>query len=93
MFSGAGMVLWVAAIRDAKLDQFLPMLMVAPTPGALERNYLDLVRDQRGPLAQHPGDFSLWQIGKIDLISGGCEMCSPVEVLTGPAVLALVKEA
>lgn len=83
----------VLMIRDQKTEAFLPMVMVEPTLGAAERAFLDMVRNERTPLSQHPGDYSLWLVGIVDMTSGQIESGSPVEVLTGASVLSLVKEA
>lgn len=79
-------------IRDSKAAAFLSQPIVAPTPGMAERQFLDLLRDQPY-FSKHAGDFSLWEVGALDDVSGQLEPCSVRECVNGPQVLALIKEA
>jgi hypothetical protein len=79
-------------IRDSKADGFLSDPIMAPTPGMAERRFVDLLRDSQF-FNKHAGDFSLWLVGTVDVDSGQVLGSSPVEILTGPTVLQLIKEA
>jgi len=79
-------------IRDAKASAFLAQPIMAPTPGLAERQFVDLLKDNSF-FAKHAGDFGMWEVASLDEMTGVVTPCSPREVLTGPTVLSLVKEA
>lgn len=78
-------------IRDGKAAAFLSQPIMAATPGVAERQFVDLLQKE-GFFRQHAGDFAMWQVGSLDDQTGLLLPCSPVEVLTGPMVLTLMKE-
>lgn len=86
------MKLGMYLIRDSKAEAFLAQPIMAPTPGLAERQFVDLLKENAF-FAKHAGDFSMWEIGILDEASGAVVPCSPREILTGPTVLQLVKEA
>lgn len=86
------MRLGIYLLRDAKADAFLSQPIVAATPGMAERQFTDLLR-QDNFFSKHAGDFSMWEVGVLDDRSGELVGVSPREVLTGPTVLSLIKEA
>lgn len=86
------MTLGVYLIRDGKAAAFLGQPIVSPTPGMAERTFVDLLRDQPF-FAKHAGDFSLWEVGALNDVSGELVGCSPRELVTGPQVLTIMKEA
>lgn len=86
------MIYGVYVIRDGKAEGFLSQPLVTPTVGMAERNFVDLLREQPF-FSKHAGDFSLWSVGSFNDVTGELKGASAVEVLTGPTVLQLTKEA
>lgn len=59
----------VFAVRDVKAECF-GSLMVLPTRGLAIRSFTDACRDARSPMAQYPSDYSLYELGTYDDVSG-----------------------
>lgn len=53
------------AIRDIKIDSFHLPFFQTHKAGAM-RMFSDLARDQQSPMAKHPEDFQLFEIGVYD---------------------------
>lgn len=87
------MKLQIYFMRDAKADAFLAQPIIVPTPGMAERQFLDILRNENSFFAKHAADFSLWHVGYFDDKTGKLEASSPAELVTGPQVLSLMKEA
>lgn len=63
------MKLIVFSIRDNKASAFgTPFFQ--QTRGVALRSFLDLARDSKSTIAQHPDDYSLFEVGSFDLESG-----------------------
>lgn len=66
------MILKVFCLRDRQLAQFAnPMFQ--PTAGVALRNLTDALnsgKDGENPLAKHPADFELFELGEFDSDTG-----------------------
>lgn len=87
------MKIGIYLVRDAKAEAFMSQPIMATTPGIAERQFITHMRQPDSMLAQYPGDFSLWVVGELEMVSGVLTAISPRELVNGPQVLSLVKEA
>lgn len=63
------MLLKIYSIRDAKAENFNPPFY-AQTHGIAERNFRQLVNDEKSQVNKYPTDFDLYYIGEFDDNSG-----------------------
>lgn len=64
------MKLLVFSVRDAKAEAFMRPFF-APTRGLAIRSFVDLVNSGNGePVAKHPEDFCLFQLGEFNELTG-----------------------
>lgn len=59
------MTLIVCAVRDSAVDAFMRPFCV-PTVGMAVRSFQDEVKDPQSPMAKHPSDYELFQLGVFD---------------------------
>lgn len=81
------MKLWCFAVLDKKLGAYLQPFFSQSRPMAM-RAFGDVVCDGESPFAKHAEDYSLWEIGSIELETAVFH--SKIEAL-GEAVSFLVK--
>lgn len=62
-------MLKVFAVRDVKADAYGALICV-PTQGLAMRAFIEAAADPRGPIAQYPTDYSLYELGTFDPNSG-----------------------
>lgn len=59
----------IFAIRDQKADIFMqPFFQLSQ--GEAERNFDQLVRDQKSTISQYPADYSLYHLGDYETTTG-----------------------
>lgn len=63
------MTLIVCAVRDSAVDAFMRPFCV-PTVGMAVRSFQDEVKDPQSPMAKHPSDYELFQLGVFDEEAG-----------------------
>lgn len=74
------MIMKAFAIFDSKSKSFLqPWFAMAN--GAALRAFGDAVNDRNTPMAKHPGDYQLYEIGEFDDGSGKLEPLVPIVML------------
>lgn len=66
------MLLIACAVRDAAVDAYMRPFFV-PTVGMAVRSFQDEVKNPDSPMAKHPGDYELFQLGVFDEESGKFE--------------------
>lgn len=77
------MVLIVVGIRDTAVDAFMRPWFV-PSTGMAIRSFQDEVRNAESPMAKHPADYTLFQLGSFDEDSGKFEnLDSPRQLVRG----------
>lgn len=81
------------AVYDSKAACFgAPMFL--PNKGIAIRTFSDVCADPASPMAKHPSDYSLHEIGSYDPDSGKLTDISPaVHILAASAVVALLAPA
>lgn len=92
------MKLLMVAIHDAKSESFGRPLFVR-TFGEAERSFRDVVNDGKSDYAKHPEDFTLFEVGAFDDVSGVVTpLASPRSlggavtfIVTDPRQLSLMK--
>lgn len=57
------------SIRDSKAEIFHPPFFNL-THGQAERNFTELVNDEKSTLSKHPEDFDLYYVGEYDDMTG-----------------------
>lgn len=70
------MKLYVVAIRDAAMDEFMNPWTV-PAVGMAVRGFGDEVAKEGTPLFAHPEDYELFLIGEFDSQTGALSMQNP----------------
>lgn len=80
------------ALRDKVADAILPNIMLFPHDAPAVRTFGDILSNQRSDIGQHPNDFDLVTLGKINLESGEIEPYIMHTVITGQAWLFAQKE-
>lgn len=77
------------AIRDAKLEAFLPVFFVR-AKGEAMRHFIDAVADPKSPFHKHEGDYALYHVMEFDDVSGRVSHAGddPVHVMSGLDALA-----
>lgn len=76
------------AVLDLKAGAF-GMPMFVSTAGLAMRGFTDAMKDSRSPMAQHPEDYVLYEIGSYDPNSGQLEsLPKPVHLLSAAHVAA-----
>lgn len=63
-------------IRDSAAEAYMRPFF-AQSPGAAIRSFSDLVNDPEHPIGQHPEDYTLFQIGEFEELSGVLEVYEP----------------
>lgn len=79
------MTLRIYSVHDVKAGTFATPFFV-PTEGLARRAFVDLCRDTRTTISQHPEDFALFYLGEFIQESGEVrypEALQPVSVMTG----------
>lgn len=93
------MKLKILAIHDSKSEMFgRPFFVRAYGEG--ERMFIDVVNDGKSDYSKHPGDFTLFEVGEFDDVSGTViplpaprSMGVAVQFKTSdPAQIALLKD-
>lgn len=75
----------VYAVFDVKAAAFgMPMFM--ETEGVAVRGFMDACGNPKGPLSQHPEDYSLFRIGTYDPNSAELVSVKPVPICTAAAM-------
>lgn len=69
----------VFSVRDTKADAFYPPF-ISQNAGTACRALSDHVNNPGHLFAVHSVDFTLYQIGDFDDVSGGMSPCDPVEI-------------
>lgn len=83
----------LVAVRDAKMDEFGPVMTV-PTIGMGERQFVDMVGDQQFAFSKHPEDYSLWDVGRYETETGHVEATFPARlIITATAVVQAARKA
>lgn len=66
------MIRKVFAVWDAKVETFgAPMLLT--TNGEAIRTFIDVIKDPQTMISKHPEDYSLFELGSYDTITGKFE--------------------
>lgn len=74
------MIQKVFGVRDCKAEAFLqPFFSV--NSGAAVRAFADAANDGQSPIAKHPGDYNLYELGSFDDASGKLTDLSPMRML------------
>lgn len=86
-------MLIVYAVHDCKADAYgSPMFL--PTKGLALRGFSDACADAASPLAAHPGDYSLYEIGSFDPNSGLLTAVTPTKfVVSASSIVSLLHPA
>lgn len=79
-------ILFICAVRDAKLDAFSRPMFV-PTLGVALRSFTDEVNRKESELHKHPEDYAMYHLGTFDEDWGKFESLVPA-----PKQLALASE-
>lgn len=74
------MTLKVFSLYDTKAMCYATPFFMGSIPSAV-RAFGDLANDKNSPVAKHPKDYILFQIGEYDDSTGGLVACSPVRNL------------
>lgn len=85
------MMLKIFAVFDSKAASF-GTPFVDQSESSATRNFGDAVRDGSNPnnlWHKHPEDFSLFQIGEFDSLSGELVPCIPKNLITASAIQSL----
>lgn len=69
----------IFSIRDRQLDAFMTPFF-SPSRGSAVRSFIDEVRREGSPMAQHPEDYSLHLIGSFDDTSSQIGWIQPEQV-------------
>lgn len=72
------------AVRDVKVETFFPPFVQMNQLEA-QRTFLDMCRDERTPISQHPEDYVLYEIGTFDNETGEVEKIVARVCLVGEA--------
>lgn len=75
------MKLYAFAIRDKKVEAFMPVFFVRAR-GEAVRHFMDACNDKSTPFNKHPGDYELFELAQFDDVSGEFES-SVHSVLSG----------
>lgn len=59
----------LVAVRDQKAEFFLPPFFIE-SKGLAIRAFSDAVNDASTPVSKHPEDYSLYQLGEFDSVTG-----------------------
>lgn len=62
-------------IFDEKVKAFLPGVITAQTRGEAERIFADVLRTPGNPISDHPEDYSMFELGTMEVESGIIERC------------------
>lgn len=82
----------VFAVYDAKAACYGRMIE-QPTEGLAARSFADACKNQEGPLYQHSGDYSLYELGTFDPASGKMEsLPEPKHIISASAVVSHIKQ-
>ena len=65
------------SVYDLKTKAFMQPWF-SPEPGSAMRAFGDECNKANSPLAAHPEDYQLFELGSFDDISGGVVGCSPM---------------
>lgn len=57
-------------VKDVKAGAFTADPIFALTKGMAIRGFTDAVNDPSLPFNKHPGDYQLWMLGELDVVSG-----------------------
>lgn len=80
------MILLVCSVRDSALDAFMRPIFV-PTAGMAVRSFQDEVKNPDSPMAKHPEDYALFELGTFDEESGKLvNLPSPRQLVRGSDV-------
>lgn len=63
------MKLFAYAIRDKKVEAFMPVFYVRAKGEAI-RHFMDACSDKNSPFSKHPGDYELFELASYDDVSG-----------------------
>lgn len=92
------MLFSVFSIYDSAISTWLPPLY-SRNKGEMLRNFSDAVQDPKSKLAQHPGDFTLFEIGSwdddkcvFDLHKTPVRLGVAIEFVKAPVPLSLTQD-
>lgn len=74
------MILKVFGVRDGKAEAFLQPFF-SGTAGSAIRAFDDAINGEKSPIAVHPSDYTLYELGEFDDNSGSIVACSPLKLL------------
>lgn len=74
------MIMKVFGVYDSKALAFLQPFF-SNSNGAAVRAFADAVCDGKSPIAMHPGDYQLYELGEFDDHSGELSPLSPTKLL------------
>jgi len=80
----------IYAIRDRKIGELLNAVLLKNAAEA-ERFYLLVCSDQRSPVAAHPKDYEILELGGIDSETGVIVPGHPKDVTPHSAVDAIIR--
>lgn len=78
------MVQKVFSIYDEKAKMYQPPFM-AHTKGQVIRTFTDIVNEKGHPINQHPSDYTLFELGTFDNLTGKYE-CNKTPLSLGVAI-------
>lgn len=76
------MKLMAFAVRDAKMEAFLPPFFML-TVGMAMRAFEEECKRDGSEFAKHPEDYALFQIGEFHQGSAMLDACQPLQLITG----------
>lgn len=78
-------VLKICAVHDSAVDAFNAPIFV-PAVGAASRSFIDEVNRRESAFNLHPDDFTLYELGSFDQITGTFHATEPVLIVRGKDV-------
>lgn len=83
------MKLGVFSVYDAAVKAYLPPFF-ARAPGEAQRMFRDAIRDPKSQFAPHVEDYTLFQLGEFDDMSGDLAPMAPApaKIVTGQQAAA-----
>lgn len=81
----------MVAIKDRSVEAYTSIQAVR-APGQAIRQFMDAINNtESGPMAQHPDDFDLYNVGEFNDETGELTPCTPVKLADGKTI-AMNKE-
>lgn len=66
----------IVAVHDMAVESYVSPMFVLSAAAAV-RSFADEVNRPESQIAAHPEDYSLWQLGELDAVTGTVVPCTP----------------